>query len=321
MKKKFILFLMLLIPFNVFAYSNRIAVSGDNIGIEAHSKGVYIIDFYNVNNRYVARDAGFHIGDIIIEVNNKKVTSINELNKIINKEGKYEVKVLREYDKVNLDLNVFEENNILKTGMYVKDQINGIGTLSYIDPETHIFASLGHEILESSSSSKFLLNNGYIYDVEINSINKNSERNVGELHAKFSNSLLGNIQKNEINGIYGKYTDDITGYEIYDVAKKNEIVKGRAYLKLKLDNEDSKMYSIKIISIDEADSVKNILFEVDDKNLINKTGGIVQGMSGSPIIQNNKIIGVVNYVVVDDNKKGYGIFIETMLEEGDKLYK
>lgn len=322
MKKKFFLFLLLLLlPFNVFAYSNRILVNGDNIGIIVNSKGVYVIDFYKVNNKFIAKDNGFIKGDLILQVNGTNVLSINEFNRVIDKEGKYIVKVKRNNEVIQLELNVISDNGVLKTGLYLKDQINGIGTLSYIDPETHVFASLGHEIVESSNSSIFELDNGYIYDIDINYINKNQDRNIGELHAEFSNELLGEIDKNNINGIYGIYSASFDGFEEMDVAGKDEIRSGRAYLKLKLDRETSKLYSINILSINESETVKNILFEIDDSELLKKTGGIVQGMSGSPIIQNNKIIGVVNYVVVDDSKKGYGIFIETMLKEGDKLVK
>lgn len=319
MRKKLLLFLMLLMPFNVLAYSDKIVVSGENIGIVVHSKGVYVIDFYKVNNKNIAKDAGFMKGDIIIQVENNDINSINEFNRLIDREGKYSVKVKRDDKVIDLNLNVIKEENIYKTGIYVKDQINGIGTLSYVDPETHIFASLGHEILESSNSKIFEMNNGYIYDIEINSINKNQDRNIGELHAKFSNKLLGEIDKNKVNGIYGKYTSSLDDVELIDVAKREEIKSGKAFLKLRLDNSESKLYSINILSVNENEDVKNILFEIDDRELLNKTGGVVQGMSGSPIIQNNKIIGVVNYVVVDDSKKGYGVFIETMLLEGDKL--
>ena len=323
MKKKFLLFLLLLfIPFNVFAYSNKILINGDNIGIIVHSNGVYVVDFYKVNNKFIAKDNGFIKGDIIYQVEDVEISSINEFNHVITREGKYNVKVRRNGDIVSLVLNVIADDNSLKTGLYLKDQINGIGTLSYIDPGTRVFASLGHEILESSNSSLFELDNGYIYDVDVNYINKNQNRNIGELHAEFSNDLLGEIDKNKINGIYGIYSASIDdNLELVEVAKKEEIRSGRAYLKLKLDEDVSKLYSINIISINESEDVKNILFEIDDKELLSKTGGIVQGMSGTPIIQNNKIIGVVNYVVVDEANKGYGIFIETMLNEGDKLVK
>lgn len=318
MKKKIILLLLLLIPFNVFAYSDKLIISGTPVGIEVYSKGVYVIDFYKVNNKYIAKDAGFRVGDIIEEIDNNKVSNIDELNNYINKVNTYNFKINRNGEYKNISLKVIKEDNSIKTGLYVKDKVSGIGTLSYIDPNTKIFASLGHEIYESTSLSKFRLESGYIYDANIESINKSVNNDIGELHASITNKELGVINKNEINGIYGKYTDDFNSDELVEITKADNIKIDNAKIRLSLnDNKDD--YDIKILSIDKNDQVKNIFFEIIDDRLLNKTGGVVQGMSGSPIIQDNKVIGVVNYVVVDDVKKGYGIFIEKMLEEGDRL--
>ena len=321
MKKKLLLFLLLILPFNVLAYSNKLIVPGKTIGIEVHSKGVYVIDFYKVNNKNIAKDAGFMIGDIIKSINGKKINNINDLNSIINKIDTYNIIVDRNDKEFNIQLKPVKEDNIIKTGLYVKDEINGIGTLSYIDPTTKIFASLGHEILESSSLNKFKLNDGNIYNANINSINRSSNNDIGEIHASIMNKQLGTINKNEINGIYGKYTADLEEDNLVEIKNHNEIDLKEAYLKANLDNNVTDNYLIKIISLNDNDSVKNIYFEIIDKRLIDKTGGVIQGMSGSPIIQDNKVIGVVNYVVVDDVKRGYGIYIEKMLEEGDKLLK
>ena len=318
MKKVIISFLILLFPFNVFAYSNKLIIPGEPVGIEVYSDGVYIVDFYKVNGDYIGKSQGLKIGDIIYKVNGENIKRINDLNKIINKSGKYKLGIHRNNKDLDIDYSVSLSNNVIATGLYVKDKINGIGTLSYIDPESKIFASLGHEILESSSMSKFKLSDGNIYKVNINSINKSNNNNIGELHASITNKELGVINKNEINGIYGKYTEDIDNNNLIEINNFNNIKKDLAYIRLSLDGKVDD-YSINIISLDNNDPVKNIYFEITDKRLIDKTGGVVQGMSGSPILQDGKIIGVVNYVVVDDVKKGYGIFIEKMLEEGDKL--
>ena len=127
------------------------------------------------------------------------------------------------------------------------------------------------------------------------------------------------MNKNEVNGIYGKYESEINNNNLIEINNYQNIKIGKAKIRLTTNDQNTSDYDINIISLDENDPVKNIYFEIIDDNLINKTGGIVQGMSGSPIIQNDKVIGVVNYVVVEDVTKGYGIFIEKMLEEGDKL--
>ena len=311
---KFIVLLLFIIPLNVFAYSSYIIPGGETIGIEAYSKGIYIVGFYDVDNKAIAKDAGFKIGDIIEKIDNVDVGDISDINKIIKDDKIYSFKVLRNNKYEEIKLYLSSKNDIIKTGLYVKDKINGIGTLSYIDPETKVFASLGHEILESNSMSKFNISTGTIY------IKKSKQSLPGEKNADIEyEKSIGEINKNEINGIYGKYNDIIDNETTVEVGKKEEIRQGNALIKTVVEEDKKEDFKINILSIDEKDPVKNIFFEITDNKLLNKTNGIVQGMSGSPIIQNNKIIGVVNYVVLNDTKKGYGIFIETMLKEGDKL--
>lgn len=319
MRRKLIIILLLLIlPLNIYAYSNKIIVGGETIGMEIHSKGVYVVGYYKVNNKYIAKEAGFKIGDIITEINKEKITSITDLNNTIVNSGNYTFKVLRdgEYKTIKIDLE--KENNLIKSGLYVKDQINGIGTLSYIDPETRIFGSLGHEIIESTSSNKFLLDRGNIYKAEVKNINKSINGETGSKNASIDKeNILGEINTNEINGVYGKYQKDLNNYQTMEIAQKEEIKPGEAVIRTVLEGNNTEDFTIKIITIED-NPTKNILFEITDQRLLDKAGGIVQGMSGSPIIQNNKLVGVVNYVIVNDTNKGYGIFITTMLEEGDK---
>ncbi len=319
MRRKLIIILLLLIlPLNIYAYSNKIIVGGETIGMEIHSKGVYVVGYYKVNNKYIAKEAGFKIGDIITEINKEKITSITDLNNTIVNSGNYTFKVLRdgEYKTIKIDLE--KDNNLIKSGLYVKDQINGIGTLSYIDPETRIFGSLGHEIIESTSSNKFLLDRGNIYKAEVKNINKSINGETGSKNASIDKeNILGEINTNEINGVYGKYQKDLNNYQTMEIAQKEEIKPGEAVIRTVLEGNNTEDFTIKIITIED-NPTKNILFEITDQRLLDKAGGIVQGMSGSPIIQNNKLVGVVNYVIVNDTNKGYGIFITTMLEEGDK---
>ena len=314
MKRIIFLIILLLLPFNIYAYSNRLIVGGEQIGIEIHSNGVYIIDFYNDKT-----EKTFKRGDKIISINDTNISSINDFNSIINKAGTYNITIKRNNKTYKYDLDVYLENDKVKTGLYLKDEIYGIGTLSYIDPETKVYASLGHEILESNSNTIFDTRNGYIYNSNILNIEKNNKNQIGEIHSSIGNEVLGTVLKNKTNGIYGKFTSVINTDNLIEVGNSSEIKKGKATLFIELDNDTKKEYDINIINIDESDPVKNIYFEITDDLLLNKTGGIIQGMSGTPIIQNNKIIGAVNYVVIDDYNKGYGVFIEKMLKEGDKL--
>lgn len=319
MKKLLLIISILVFPLGISAYSNEIAIGGETIGIEVNSNGVYVVGFYNINDKNIGEASGFKIGDIIKEVNNKKIENISSLNNIIKEEGSFPCIVKRNDKEIELNLEIIKDNDILKTGLFVKDKISGIGTLSYIDPNTKIFGSLGHEILESTSFQKFEIKDGSIFPGEVSSIRKSDKAGAGEKNATYDkNNIIGNIRKNEISGIYGIYKDSISNKSIFQVANKEEIKKGPAKIRTVINNNEVKEFNINILGINE-DTTKNIFFEVTDEELLNKTGGIVQGMSGSPIIQNNKIIGVVNYVIVEEVNKGYGIFITTMLEEGDKL--
>lgn len=319
-KIKLLFFLILLFPINIYAYSSRIAVSGNTIGIEAYSDGVYIVGFYDVDGKSIGKNAGFKIGDIIKDINNNKITGIKSLNNIINYTGTYKFKLLRDNKYITINYFIENDDDIYKTGLYVKDTISGVGTLSYIDPETKIYGSLGHSIIESASFSDFMISTGEIYKAEVSSIKKSDNMTVGEVNASiYKDNVIGNISLNESSGIYGTYTGNINEYDLYDVGDVKDIIKGEAYIRTNIINNKLDNYLINIISISESDSSKNILFEITDRKLLEATGGIIQGMSGSPIIQNNKIIGVVNYVIIDDVVKGYGIFIKTMLDEGDKL--
>lgn len=318
---KLIIFILLIIPKYSYAYSKYVIPGGNTIGIEVNSKGVLVTDFYEVNNKLIAKDSGFKVNDLIIEVENKKVESINDMVNIINNTNKSTIKFKVKRDNITkeIDLKVNnEERGILKTGLYVKDKINGIGTLSYIDPTTKIFGSLGHEIIESKTKQKFEIKDGTIYEATVSNISKSEIGKAGEKNAIYNKEeIYGEIKENETTGIYGKYLEDVTNKEIIGIAEINEIKLGKAIIKTVIKDNLIEEFSINIIKINKESPTKNILFEITDEKLLNATGGIVQGMSGSPIIQNNKLIGAVNYVVVNDPKKGYGIFITTMLEEGE----
>lgn len=314
--------LITIIPINTLAYSNYVIASGKTIGIQVNSKGVLVVGFYEVDNAYIGKDAGFEIGDKITKVNNQDVETISSMVDALNKEETKEIDftITRENKEKTIHLNLKEdENQVLKTGLYVKDQINGIGTLTYIDPETKRFGALGHEIVETATAQKFEIKDGKIFDATVSNIKKSRDGNAGEKNATYDKTTsAGEIDNNDITGIYGNYKEEIANMETLEVGDIEDIKKGKATIRTVIENEKVEDFNINIIGIDTTSKTKNILFEITDENLLKKTGGVVQGMSGSPIIQNNKIIGAVNYVIVNDTKKGYGIFITTMLEEGDK---
>lgn len=316
-----IILFLLIIPLNVFAYSSYIIPGGETIGIEVNSKGVLVVGFYKVNNSYIGRSAGFEVGDRIIKLNNKEVDNISSMIETINKtdSNTVEFTILRGTSEKNISLNLSEDSDgVLKTGLYVKDSINGIGTLTYIDPSTNIFGALGHEIIEKSTAEKFEIKDGIIFGANVVGIEKSTNGNAGEKTATYNKTeVFGKITGNEISGIFGKYTSNVEGKEKLEVAESKDIKTGAATIRTVIKDDKIEEFKINIIKLDDNSDTKNILFEVVDDRLLKEAGGIVQGMSGSPIIQNNKIIGAVTHVIVNDTTKGYGIFITTMLKEGE----
>ena len=214
---------------------------------------------------------------------------------------------------------VKDTNDVYKTGLYVKDSINGVGTLTFIDPNTKLYGALGHEIIEKTTGQKLEIKDGKIYNSTVTSITRSSDGNPGEKNAKYDTTeIYGNVTENTSSGIFGEYSDAIPDKKLYKVASSSDIKLGEAKILTVINEEEVEEFTINIlnVAIDER-TTKNILFEVTDKTLLEKTGGIVQGMSGSPIVQGDAIIGAVTHVVVDDPTKGYGIFITTMLEEAE----
>ena len=313
---------LFIIPFNVFAYSNYLIPGGENIGIQIQSKGIIIVGMYEVNKSYPAYDAGLEVGDIITKVNNEKVNNIDELVSKINelKPTTIEITYTRENKENKATLKITKEEDIFKTGLYVKDSITGIGTLSFIDPETKIFGALGHEIIEQTTGKMLEVKDGKIFDSSVTNIERSENGNPGSKNADFNfDEVNGKILENTQSGIFGKYTKELPNKKKYKVAKFEDIKLGKAKIMTVLEGNNIKEYDINIIELNnkKEQKTKNILFEVIDQELLNKSGGIVQGMSGSTIIQGEYIIGAVTHVVVDNPKRGYGILIVNMLEEAE----
>ncbi len=326
MKKMIItIFIILFLPVYVLAYSKNVIPGGESIGIQINSDGLIVVGYYKVNDKYIAKD-NIKIGDRITKINNKEVSSISELTNVINEEIvdnlSVDVEVIRNNKIIKTKLKLEIENNVYKTGLYIKDSVTGLGTLSYIDPITKVYGSLGHEIILSETNDRIEVKDGNILLSKVTNITKSRNGQVGSKNANILyNKKIGTILKNTNTGIYGFYTSSLPNKDTIEVAEFSEINKGKAYILTVTKDNEVKKYDINIIDkyYNKKDTQKSFSFEVIDKDLINKTGGIVQGMSGSPIIQNNKLIGAVTNVVIDNVKLGYGISIITMLKSGDEL--
>lgn len=322
-KKIFLMLLLtlLIIPTNVLAYSDKLILGGQNIGIEVKTKGILVIGLYEINGELIAKDSGLQKGDYITKVNNNSINSISDFTNEINKDDdktKIDIEYIRKGKSYQGSLNIVNDNGEYKTGLYVKDTITGIGTLTYIDPNTKTFGALGHEVADKNTNEILNVDDGSIYYSYITGITKSINGTPGEKEANYdSNVKYGIINENTTKGVFGNYTSSINSDNLYEVASIDEIKTGKATIFTVIDGENVESFEIEIEKINSKDETKNIVFKITDEKLLSLTGGIIQGMSGSPIVQNNKIIGAVTHVIVNDCTRGYGIFITNMLEEAE----
>ena len=320
--KKFIVFLCILMmsPLSVLAYSSEVILGGETIGIDIESDGVMVIGFYKIDGKYHKSD--LLEGDVITKIEDTPIASIEDLTKALENyvdQDKIEVTYLRGEKEKTTGISLFLENGVYKTGLYVKDGITGIGTLTFIDPATNTYGALGHEVIESNTSKIVEVKTGTIFRNSITSIDASSNGNPGSKNAKFYyGTTYGDIDKNTKFGIYGTYTDEYDEDKLIEVASPSEVKVGSATIYTVLEDETVESFEIEITKINENSEIKNISFEITDQALLEETGGVVQGMSGSPIVQNGKLIGAVTHVVTDNVTTGYGLFITTMLEESEK---
>ena len=316
---------------NLFSFTYQptaIIPGGENIGVEIKPHGVVVVGGYDIvtdNVKYnPLEDSDIKKGDLIYKVNGE---DINDIEDLLDKVKEYidddsvTLSIVRNNKDIKREIKFVKTSNAntMKTGLLVKERILGIGTVTFYDTETKIYGALGHKLMDQDFSSVTDINSGTIYTSKVTGINKSSKGNVGEILANiYEDDSLGNVFANTDYGIFGYY-EDSPDKNALEVASHNEIKLGNAQIYTTLDDNIVKSYDIEITSLQKQDvmSTKGITFKITDKDLLDKTGGIVQGMSGSPIIQNDYIIGAVTHVVVDDTTKGYGIFITTMLEEAE----
>ncbi len=321
MKKLLLSLFIFLMPLNVWAYSDYIYLGGNTLGIDIACDGILIVGFYQVNGEYNKGIPKLKVGDYIKEVNGVKINNLNDLTREIEKyaeEGKVNITYARGGKIYQNELPLIFDNGVYKTGLYVKDSITGIGTLTYIDPGTNIYGALGHEIIDSNSKSLIEIKTGNIFKNYITSIEKSAVGHAGSKNAKYYfDTIYGNITKNTEHGIFGNYVKGLNNLQLIKVGSKDDIKIGKAYIYTVLEGETVSKYEIEITSIRENSDTKNIVFAITDEELLKKTGGVIQGMSGSPIVQNDMIVGVVTHVIVDNPLTGYGLFITKMLEEGE----
>ena len=305
----------------------EVIVAGIPVGIHLETRGVLVVDIGNVvlaDGETQSPSRGIlRCGDYIMAVNGIDVGTKKEVMENIQKSGDIiTLTIMRNKEIITQKIHaVKDENGQNKIGVWVRDDFQGLGTLTYITADLK-YGALGHAISNSANGEVVNIKNGYIYTANIWSIVKGKIGNPGELVGSINygnENYLGEITKNCNKGIYGNVDRNIFKYVenkyIKSVYKQN-VKKGKAFVRTFVDSK-IKDYEIEItgLSYSEKDKNKGIVFEVTSKELMDITNGIVQGMSGSPIIQDGKIIGAVTHVFINDPSKGYGIFVENMLEE------
>lgn len=315
---------------NVDIVSNRqIVACGNTVGVKLKLEGILVIGISDVENSYgqktvPVKNSGIKPGYVITSINDKTIKSIKELvNEIDNSRGqplKISYKSGSYKGETTVSPVMSSEDKKYHIGLWVRDSTAGIGTLTFYDNSTRIFGALGHGITDIDTGTLMALESGEILESSILGVKMGKSGEPGELKGIFTESTrLGVIQLNSDIGIYGKLDKDATGRiagRLYPVGVRADIAEGSATILSNIDGKNIEEYSIVIqkVSRQNLNGSKGMIIKITDRRLLDVTGGIVQGMSGSPIIQNGKIIGAVTHVLVNDPTRGYGIFIEAMLK-------
>ncbi len=307
----------------------QVSILGQPFGMKLYTKGVLVVDITEVatknGNRNPAKSAGIKLGDYILTVNGKEISTNEELMDIVeNSKGKeLKIVILRNGKRktVRLRAEINRETGKYKLGIWVRDSSAGIGTLTFYSPALNIICGLGHGVCDEDTGEILNLSSGEIVEAEIFEVQKGSSGTPGQLKGRIGNQTLGEICLNSVGGVYSTLTGELHTTQTTEVALKSEVKSGNAEIICTIDGKTPQSFKCKI-SFKKGkynSPTQNLIVTITDNRLLNATGGIVQGLSGSPILQNGKLVGAVTHVLVDDPEKGYGIFAENMLETARSL--
>lgn len=296
---------------------------GEPFGIKLLSEGVMIVGISEVKSDSgtfsPARASGLSEGDIILSIDGKKVSSNSDVSKIISESSGRTLEIIATRDNQTMHLlltPVYSKvTNLYQAGMWVRDSTAGIGTITYYDAETGCFGGLGHPVCDVDTGNIIPLSSGKVCPVTITDVVKGESGIPGELCGCFSEiGNSGTLDANTSSGVFGILSSNPSKNKAIPMAMRQEIHTGEAFILSTVEGSSPQKYEIQIEKIDmkNSENGKNMVIRITDNELLSKTGGIVQGMSGSPIIQDGKIIGAVTHVFVNDPTKGYGIFIDEM---------
>lgn len=318
--------------FNIFPVkSAKVKVSrrkyvvpgGNAFGIRLYTKGVMIIRVDGVTtpsgNVSPGKAAGLKEGDMIISVDGVDVYRNRELSAIFASSGGKTLKLEIERDSKKKEINftpvLCSEDSTYKGGLWIRDSTAGIGTVTWYDRTNGIFAGLGHAVCDADTGEIMPLSGGDAVEAEIKGCYKGTNGSAGELCGVFSSGSIGSLYINGETGVYGIMDSFDADDKVVPVALRQEVKTGAAQIICTVDDTGAEYYNIEIKKIfDGTDNQRNMVIKVTDPVLLEKTGGIVQGMSGSPILQNGMLVGAVTHVFVDDPTEGYAIFAQNMTE-------
>ncbi|MGN1326981.1 MAG: SpoIVB peptidase [Clostridia bacterium] len=301
---------------------------GKAIGMKLYTKGVLVVGMSQIDtddNEKIKpyENSGIELGDTILEVNDNEISNTDELIMEVNNSGGQPIKIKYLKDEQTLETSItpVKSKNEYKIGLWVRDAAAGVGTLTFYEPSTNLFMALGHGISDIDTEEIINISTGELVTANILSINKGKKGTPGEIRGTIdSGSTIGTIYRNTNFGVYGLVIDksqlNITENEM-EVATRDEIQEGKAQIICQLENTGTKKYDIEIERIykNNNEDNKSMLIKITDEELIEKTGGIIQGMSGAPVIQNGKFVGAVTNVLVNEPTKGYAVFADIMIKQ------
>lgn len=307
---------------------------GQIAGLKLYTHGVLVVGLSEIiseNNEKIKpyENSGIEEGDTIIKIDDTEIIDTENLIDVVNKSKGKKLKVayLRDSNQYETEIMPVKTNKTgYKLGLWVRDSTAGIGTLTYYEPDTKTFAALGHGIEDIDTGSLIDISNGEFLTTKVLSVVKGVKGNPGKIQGSIDNQkIIGKIYKNSALGIYGKIenidTLNLQNNELMEIADRNEIELGKAKILCSLKGEASKEYDIEIekVFIQNNENNKSMLIKIKDEKLLDQTGGIIQGMSGSPIVQNGKFVGAVTNVLVNDPTSGYAVFADLMIREGQMI--
>ncbi|RFU65646.1 SpoIVB peptidase [Peribacillus glennii] len=317
----------------------KVIPGGQSIGVKLNTLGVLVVGHHLVDTPKGKKSPGeiadIQVGDIITKINNQTIKKMSDVTPFVQAAGEsgkpLQLVINREKQTMKTTLTPLKDKNegAYKLGLYIRDSAAGIGTMTFFDPGTKKYGALGHVISDMDTKKPIVVKDGHIVRSTVTSIEKGSNGDPGEKLARFSSNrqIIGNINRNSPFGIFGKLNQSVNNGvadEPIPITLSHEVKDGPAKILTVVNGSEVEEFDVEIISTipQKFPATKGMVLKVTDKELLAKTGGIVQGMSGSPIIQNGKLIGAVTHVFVNDPTSGYGVHIEWMLNEaGINIYE